>query len=205
MDEIEPRLNEAISALRSSDRDVILLRFFDGLSLLEVAQQIQTTEDTARKRVARAVDRLRACLQRKDVSVPSGVLAMLLAERAADALPSTAHASLTTIVGHLAAGAATPFAAGAPAALIHQGVVQTMQATTRMTIAGIAAAVCIGGSVVVLKAQSHADPATDTARFLDVSTPPTDSNQADSQSYEAIQRNRRRPGGHGGGVRPSRP
>jgi len=57
--QIEPLLDEAMHALGDTDRTAVLLRFFERKSLSEVGQTLGTTDDTARKRVNRAVERLR--------------------------------------------------------------------------------------------------------------------------------------------------
>src|SRR5579883_3372637 len=57
--ELEPWLNDGISHLATRDREAILLRYFNGLSTAEIAGALGTTEPNARKRLSRAVDRLR--------------------------------------------------------------------------------------------------------------------------------------------------
>src|SRR5436309_11773317 len=56
---IEPILDEAMHALDDADRTAVLLRYFENKSLREVGQTLGTTDDTARKRINRAVERLR--------------------------------------------------------------------------------------------------------------------------------------------------
>jgi hypothetical protein len=55
--ELEPHVDEAITALAPSDRTVIALRFFEQKSLAQIASDVGITEEAARKRVARALEK----------------------------------------------------------------------------------------------------------------------------------------------------
>jgi Sigma-70, region 4 len=57
--QLAPLLDQLIGELPRADREAILLRYYRGLPFAEVAAQIGTTPDTARKRVDRAVEKLR--------------------------------------------------------------------------------------------------------------------------------------------------
>src|SRR5262249_23634596 len=56
---VAPRLDELVAKLRTSDRDALLLRFFQRKSMAEVGAALGVSEEAARKRVAKAVERLR--------------------------------------------------------------------------------------------------------------------------------------------------
>ena len=66
---IEPLLDEAMSALDDTDRTAVLLRYFENKSLREVGQTLGASEEAARKRLSRAVERLREFLAKRGVSV----------------------------------------------------------------------------------------------------------------------------------------
>src|SRR3954471_22187471 len=53
--QLSPLLDEALLDLGEQDRQALLLRFFEDKSLAEVVSQLGTGEDTARKRVSRAL------------------------------------------------------------------------------------------------------------------------------------------------------
>ena len=55
-EEISPLLDEALTTLGEKDRQAVLLRFFENKSLAEVGNNLGTGEDTARKRVTRALE-----------------------------------------------------------------------------------------------------------------------------------------------------
>ncbi len=66
--EIRPVLDQAIARLAWADQTALVLRYFRGLSLSELATATGTTEEAARKRVSRAMDRLRKALSAAGVS-----------------------------------------------------------------------------------------------------------------------------------------
>src|ERR1700679_3841413 len=57
--QIAPLLDEALGKLGDRDRNAILLRFFEGKSLAEVGAAAGTSEDAAKMRVNRALEKLR--------------------------------------------------------------------------------------------------------------------------------------------------
>ena len=76
------------------DRGAILLHFFENKRLREVGTALGMTEDTAQKRVSRAVEKLRKLLFKRGVVLPAVALPGLLMTRAVSAAP----AQLTTKV-----------------------------------------------------------------------------------------------------------
>src|SRR5271155_4422761 len=54
-----PLLDEALTTLGETDRQAVLLRFFENKTLAEIGNSLGTGEDTAGKRVNRAVEKLR--------------------------------------------------------------------------------------------------------------------------------------------------
>jgi len=57
---VDEALFQALDTLRSTDREAVVLRFAQGLSLSEVGQAQGVSEDAARMRIQRALKRLRA-------------------------------------------------------------------------------------------------------------------------------------------------
>jgi RNA polymerase sigma factor (sigma-70 family) len=60
--ELAEEMDEAPSRLPARDRDALLLRYYRGLTLGAVGQALGVTEDTAAKRLSRALERLRRAL-----------------------------------------------------------------------------------------------------------------------------------------------
>ena len=75
---MEPILDRSVARLRDRDRQAVLLRFSERKTFAEVARAMGATEEAARKRVGRAVDRLRAMLASHVAMVPAPLLATLL-------------------------------------------------------------------------------------------------------------------------------
>ena len=108
--EILARLDEALLRLPASDRETLLLRFFSDKSLREVGQALGISDDTAQKRVERALDRLRSALR---ATGPGGALALggWLSAHAAPLAPAgLAPAIASTALSHAAALASGAFA-----------------------------------------------------------------------------------------------
>jgi RNA polymerase sigma factor (sigma-70 family) len=103
-EQIAPILDQAVNQLSAADRQVILLRYFEGQELRVLSQALATTEEAARKRVARAVDRLRKLLRRQGVAISGTSLAALLSAHAVTAAPTGLAVCVT---GAALAGAAT--------------------------------------------------------------------------------------------------
>ena len=69
--ELAEQLRRALGRLDSDERDLIFWRHFEKLSAREIAQFLNITEDAARKRYYRSVERLRKILLDLGIS-PSG-------------------------------------------------------------------------------------------------------------------------------------
>jgi RNA polymerase sigma factor (sigma-70 family) len=92
---IEPLLDEAMDALGEPDRAAVLLRYFENKSLREVGQTLGTNEDAARKRVDRAVDRLRQFLAKRGVAAGANCLVVIISANAVQAAPAGLAASIS--------------------------------------------------------------------------------------------------------------
>lgn len=72
--EVEARLDQAMSALAGSDRDVLILRYYHDLNLHELAASLSISESTASKRATRALDRLKRAFTRVGGAPPATVV-----------------------------------------------------------------------------------------------------------------------------------
>jgi len=89
---IELALHDAIDDLPAPDREAILLRFYEGLSVKELAAQLSISEEAAKKRVARSLERLRRGLAGATGAIGIAALVALLDEHAhasASGLPTS--------------------------------------------------------------------------------------------------------------------
>lgn len=103
---IRPVLDQVMHKLKESDRDVILMRYFENRQLADIGEKLGLSEDAARKRVDRALEKLRAFLSKSGVT--AGALAAVLSANAVQVAPVGLATTLTT-----AALAGTAVGAGA--------------------------------------------------------------------------------------------
>jgi len=99
---MRPIFDSVMLELKDSDREVLLLRFFERRSLGEMGSRLGLSENAARMRVERALERLRERLVRRGVTSTAAALALVLAHQAVVAAPCGLAASITA--GTLAVG-----------------------------------------------------------------------------------------------------
>lgn len=130
--ELLAALDEAIGGLNERDRAVVLMHFYEGLTLRQMAQRLELTRDGAKKRVSRVLARLRNALASQGFlkrAAPLTILAVLLRTQSAEAIPPHLPPLLVqaaTVPG--AASMAAQSIAGAVAATLTRG-------TTRLLLA----------------------------------------------------------------------
>jgi RNA polymerase sigma factor (sigma-70 family) len=73
--QIAPLLDAAMAGLNETDRHAVVLRFFDGKSMREVGAALGANEDAAKKRVGRAVEKLRTFFAKRGVSSTTAIIA----------------------------------------------------------------------------------------------------------------------------------
>ena len=86
--QLRPMLDEAIVELRDDEREVVVLRFFEKRSFAEVGAALRLSEEAARKRVERAVEKLRDVLARRGFTSSTAVLSLTLADVSTAAAPA---------------------------------------------------------------------------------------------------------------------
>jgi len=104
-DQIAPLLDEAMAHLGESDRNAVVLRYFENKNLREVGVALGTSERAAQKRVARATEKLRFFFTRQGMVLPAACLATVLSAHGVQAAPA-GIASLAAAAGVLKGAAA---------------------------------------------------------------------------------------------------
>jgi RNA polymerase sigma factor (sigma-70 family) len=99
-----PHLDEALAALPAPDREAVVLRFLRGLSLRDTGAALGTSEEAARKRVTRALEKLSNIFRRRGLTTTSTLLATSLLPHAVTSAPA-APAGLTTSLTQIGATA----------------------------------------------------------------------------------------------------
>ncbi len=92
---LRPLLDQALGELGNAERDAVALRFFEGRAFAEIGRALDLTEEAARKRVERALDKLHALLARRGVTSTAAALGVALANQAGIAAPAGLAASVT--------------------------------------------------------------------------------------------------------------
>ena len=99
--DMAPHLDAALASLNADDRRAVTLRYFEKMSLNDVARETGVTPAAARQRVHRATVRLRAFFVRKGVAVPLASMGPIIIGHAIHSAPaglatSTTHAALAS-------------------------------------------------------------------------------------------------------------
>ncbi len=93
--DIAPHLNEALESLAAKDRDALLLRFFEGQSFTDVGEKLGASEDAAKMRTGRALEKLRLFFRKRGFTLGVAVLAGALSSRAMAAATANLQSSVT--------------------------------------------------------------------------------------------------------------
>ena len=104
---LTPVLDEAVNQLNAEDRAAILLRFFEQKDFRSVGESLGSTEEAARKRVDRALEKLQGLLKIRGVALSGTALATALTAHSVSAAPvgfaltisSAARASAASTTG----------------------------------------------------------------------------------------------------------
>jgi RNA polymerase sigma factor (sigma-70 family) len=103
---VSPALDEALATLPGKDRDAVLLRFVGKKQFSEVGAEIGSSEDAAKKRVSRALGRLREFFVRRGTTLSIAALGVMLGERLVHAAPLELTTKITA--GVLSGASAAP-------------------------------------------------------------------------------------------------
>jgi RNA polymerase sigma factor (sigma-70 family) len=93
---LRPVLDEVLDELKDTDREAMLLRYFEGLSFTEVGARMNLSENAARMRTERALEKLRGQLGKRGVTSTTAALGLLLANSAFGAAPAGLSATITS-------------------------------------------------------------------------------------------------------------
>jgi protocatechuate 3,4-dioxygenase beta subunit len=129
--EMAPQLDEALNQLRDEDREAVLLRFFAQKRMREVGQALGISEDAAKMRVSRAIERLREQLALRGMACPVAVLVGFMAERSIEAAPAHLLPRLVALKFAASSGS-TGFAAMLPSAKLGATLVVLLAASLCM-------------------------------------------------------------------------
>src|ERR1017187_9190597 len=145
--QIAPLLDGAMEQLGQKDHDALVLRFFENKTFAEVGASFGASEDAAKMRVNRALEKLRKFFTKRGVSSTTAIIAGTISANSVQAAPVTLAKSVTAVA--IVKGAA---ASGSTLTLI-KGALKIMAWTKAKTIvvAGAAVLFATGTTVVVVE------------------------------------------------------
>ena len=93
-EKIRPVLDDVMHELKETDREAILLRYFENRQFAEVGAKLGLNENAARMRVERALEKLRALFARRGIAT-AAALASVISANAVQIAPANLAATLT--------------------------------------------------------------------------------------------------------------
>jgi len=157
--QIAPLLDEALAGLGEKDRNAVVLRFFDGKSMKDVGSALGGSEDAAKMRVNRAVEKLRSFFSIRGVALSGAAIVGTVSANSVQAAPAGLAKSATFIA--MAKGSMTT----ASISTLVKGTMKIMTWIKVKTAIGVAAAgLLVAGTATVtvstlLRAEESSAPA----------------------------------------------
>ncbi len=142
--QIAPLLDGALEQLGQKDHDALVLRFFENKTFAEVGVTLGASEDAAKMRVNRALEKLRKFFGRRGVSSTTAIIAGTISANSVQAAPVALAKSVTAVA--IAKGAA---ASGSTLTLI-KGALKIMAWTKAKTAIVIGAGVLLAAGTVAV-------------------------------------------------------
>jgi RNA polymerase sigma factor (sigma-70 family) len=141
--QIAPLLDGAMGQLGQKDHDAVVLRFFEGRNFKEVGAALGASEDAAKMRVNRALEKLRTFFTKRGVSSTTAIIAGVVPVNCIQAAPVALAKSVTALA--LAKGAT---ASGSTLTLI-EGALKLMAWAKAKTAVVISVCVLTAGTTTV--------------------------------------------------------
>ncbi|HLX73047.1 MAG TPA: sigma-70 family RNA polymerase sigma factor [Verrucomicrobiae bacterium] len=145
--QMAPLLETAMAQLNETDRLAVVLRFFDGKSIREVGTELGLNEEAAKKRVGRALEKLRRFFANRGMATTTAILSGAISAHAVQAAPATLAKSAT------AAALAKGVAASSSTLTLIKGALRFMAWTKAKTavLAGVAILFATGTTTVAVR------------------------------------------------------
>lgn len=140
---LSPALDESLASLPEQDRSALVLRFYRGCSVQEVASAMKVSLAAAQKRLGRALDKLRANLQRRGVTLSVSALSSGLGLWAGNS-----QAAAVCIATWSAKASAAAKASSGSSTILN--LIITTMTTSKITPAILIAALLVGSAAIAL-------------------------------------------------------
>jgi len=146
--QLAPLLDDALAELGETDRTALVLRFFERKTAREIAGALRMEEAAAQKRVARALEKLRAIFVKRGVTLTATVIAGAVTANSVQAAPAGLAIMIT-------AAAANGAAVTTSITTIVNGTIKIMTCAKLKLAFGITAGILLaGGAVTVAVSQT---------------------------------------------------
>jgi len=152
--QIAPLLDTALAQLGEKDHDAIVLRFFQNKNLNEIGVALGASEDAAKKRVGRALEKMRKFFAKHGVVSSTATIAGAVSANSIQAAPAALAKSVTVVA--VAKGAAT----GGSTLTLIKGALKLM-AWTKVKITAVAVVgllLAAGTTTVIVKHVYPSEP-----------------------------------------------
>jgi uncharacterized protein (TIGR03435 family) len=149
--QIAPLLDAAMERLGEKDRNAVVLRYFENKNLREVGAALGASEDAAKMRVNRALEKLRKFFTKRGVTLSGTAIAGAVSANSVHAAPVALAKSVTAVA--IAKGVA---ASGSTLTLI-KGALNLMAWTKAKTaiVVGVGVLLAAGTTTVTVKEIQH--------------------------------------------------
>jgi len=142
-DAAAPVIDSALGSLGETDRQLLLLRFWQRQDMRRIGQAFGLSDDAAQKRIGRALQKLRAVLERRGITGTASALSAALMASASAAPPVEAVARISAAAFALGQTAQS----SAAASLFTNTIAMTTKTKVALTTA--AACVVVGAPVYI--------------------------------------------------------
>ena len=148
---IEPLLDDALGKLGQKDHDALVLRFFEHKNFSEVGAALGASEDAAKMRVQRALEKLRKFFTQRGVTHSSAAITGAISAHSVTAAPVGLAKTISVLA--VAKGAT----AGTTTLTLVKGALKIMTWTKMKTavVVSMGAVVLLAGAVVATAISNH--------------------------------------------------
>ncbi len=153
-EQIAPLLDDAMGRLGEKDRNAIVLRYFENRTPQEAAAALNLNEATARKRVSRALEKLRKIFAKRGVVLTTAIIAGTISGNSVQAAPAALASSATAVAiakGALAGGSTLTLVKGALKIMV---CTKTKAIVTAALVATVSAGIFEAHHAAQLRAQT---------------------------------------------------
>ncbi|NOS68903.1 MAG: sigma-70 family RNA polymerase sigma factor [Verrucomicrobia bacterium] len=154
---IAPLLDDALGRLGERDRNAIVLRFFENKSLGEVGTALGASEDAAKMRVNRALEKLRKIFNKRGVTLTAALIAGAVSANSVQAAPVGLAVTVTA--------AATGTLVSVKTATLVKGTMNSVTWLKLRVWLGLGTATALVGGVVVLGVGLRSEQAAGNKQF----------------------------------------